>query len=234
MRQFTRVLYFLILSAIAAALLLMVGYVGSNEPESVGWQDRTTAGAVFIVCSILCVSMTLRPSWLHLRTRHKGNQLRGREAGTGSRHFVGHHPDCDCFRSHRIALNGVQYCSGCFGLMLGSIAAICLMAIYVLLARGSLSNVSSALVLFGLCALLATFAVSLVRPRKPLLTAIANAMMVPGLSMVTVGILEMTGSLLAALLVILFSFLWADTRIQISQWMHQNTCRECQNECKMY
>ncbi|UCE45331.1 MAG: hypothetical protein JSU93_00025 [Methanobacteriota archaeon] len=107
-------------------------------------------------------------------------------------------------------------------------------AIYVLLAQGSLSKVAPALVFLGFCALLATFLVSLVRARRPLLTIAANAMMVPGLFLLTAGILEMTGSFFAALLVILFSFLWADTRIQISQWRHQMTCRECQNECKMY
>jgi hypothetical protein len=70
--------------------------------------------------------------------------------------------------------------------------------------------------------------------RRPVLHLFANSFMIAGFFLLVVGMMEATGSGFSGLLAISFSFLWIDTRIQLSHWRHSLACDECPGACKMY
>lgn len=234
MKPSARVFYFLILSAIAACLLLTVAHFAHSQRGHVEESERLAVGGIFIAGCALCISTAIYPNWLRQSWRH----LVRKHAETGQemlvRRYVAHHPDCDSFQSHRIAFGGIEFCSGCFGLMIGSAVSMAMMTVYLFL-KPSFTDVRSSLAIaVGLSILSFIYLVSLLQRRGPLVNTAANTCMVPGLFLLTIGMLEITGNLYAGLLAVLFSFLWVDTRIQISQWRHSMTCKLCPSLCKAY
>ena len=229
-----RALYFLLLSAAAACLLLTVAYLAYSERGFVEEHERLVVGGMFIASCALCISMTIRPNWL----RRSWRFVVQRQAETGQelpvREYVAHHPDCDVFQSHRIAVGGTEFCSGCLGLMIGSAISVVAMTLYLFLKPGISDVVLSLAIAFGLSVLFLTFTVGMKHDRGSLLNTAVNVCMILGLCSLTIGMLEITGNLYAGLLSILFSYLWIDTRIQISQWRHSVACSSCHCPCKSY
>jgi len=70
--------------------------------------------------------------------------------------------------------------------------------------------------------------------RRPVLHVFANGFMIFGFLLLLVGTMEATGNGISGLLVVSFSFLWMDTRIQLSKWRHSLACEECPESCKVY
>ena len=70
--------------------------------------------------------------------------------------------------------------------------------------------------------------------RRAVLHVIANSFMIVGFFLLVVGMMGATGNDVSGLLAVSFSFLWIDTRIQLSNWRHSIVCDECPKSCKMY
>ena len=234
MKPSPRVIYFLILSAAAACLLLTVAYLAYSERGLVEEHERLVVGGLFIASCALCISMATRPNWVRRYWRPMVRQRAETEQEMLAREYVAHHPDCDVFQSHRIVVSGIEFCSGCLGLMIGSVISIVIVTIYLSLKPNIADAALSLAIAIGLSALFLTLSISLKQKRGSLLNTAVNICMIPGLCLLTIGMLEITGNLYAGLLSILFSFLWIDTRIQISQWRHSVACSLCHSPCKAY
>ncbi len=62
----------------------------------------------------------------------------------------------------------------------------------------------------------------------------SNALLIVGFFLVVIGALELSGSAIVGFLGVFVSFLFLDTRIQLSRWRHVKTCRDCRQACKVY
>jgi len=61
-----------------------------------------------------------------------------------------------------------------------------------------------------------------------------NAAFVLGLVAVIIGTTELSASVYVGFLAVLFSFLWLDARIRVSELTHARICAECPRDCKAY
>jgi hypothetical protein len=62
----------------------------------------------------------------------------------------------------------------------------------------------------------------------------SNVLLVIGLFLVVSGIFGIAKSPLIGAIAVLISFLWLDTRVQLSFWNHTKICRDCRKTCKAY
>jgi len=93
---------------------------------------------------------------------------------------------------------------------------------------------SAAFIVAGLGAVSMAFVEATLGRRRPVLHLFVNSIMIVGFFLLVTGMLVATGNGAAGLLVVSFSFLWIDTRIQLSRWRHSLVCDECPEGCKMY
>jgi len=228
-----RVFYFVMLSIIAAALLLVVFVISPRQDHSINSSDKLLPAAAFIASCLLCISLAVHPNWARRLVSRSSPDRDGRSPNANARKFRGHHPDCAMFESHRISWSGRELCSGCVGLMSGATVSILLMMIYVVSDWAVPGVLSMAFIVFGLGAVSAAFAEAAIGRRRRLLHLVVNSTMIVGFFMLVVGMLEATGSGVSGLLVVSFSFLWIDTRIQLSHWRHSLVCDGCPESCKM-
>jgi hypothetical protein len=63
---------------------------------------------------------------------------------------------------------------------------------------------------------------------------VANVLLVLGFFLVTIGVLDATGTLAYGLVAIIVCYLWLDTRIQLSDYRHAGTCYSCGRGCGYY
>jgi hypothetical protein len=221
------------LSIIAAALLLVVFVVSSRQDHSIDSSDKLLPAAAFIASCLLCISFAVRPNWATKLVSRSSPDRDGRSSNANARRLRGHHPDCVRFKSHRISWGGREFCSGCVGLMSGATVSILLMIIYVISDWAVPAVLSRAFIALGLGAVSIAFAEAAIGRRRPLPHLIVNSTMIVGFFMLVAAMLEATGSGVFGLLVVSFSFLWIDTRIQLSHWRHSIVCDGCPESCKM-
>lgn len=92
--------------------------------------------------------------------------------------------------------------------------------------------------MFLLCTgmfLVAVNLVDLMLPsRNPTVHTILNALLVIAFLSVVIGMLAITGALVYGFFAVIISFLWLDTRVQLSNWRHTSICRNCDRSCKAY
>ncbi len=229
-----RVLYFVLLSVTAAALLLVVLVISSGQDHSSDISGKPFPEAAFIASCLLCISLAVYPNWARKLVSRSPPDRDGRSSDANARKFSGHHPDCDGFKSHRISWGGREFCSGCMGLMSGAIVSILLMMVYAVSDWAVPTVLSMAFMAFGFGAVSIAFAETAVGRRRPLLHLFVNSAMIVGFFLLVIGALEATGNGVFGLLVVSFSFLWIDTRIQLSQWRHSLVCDGCHGDCKAY
>ena len=70
--------------------------------------------------------------------------------------------------------------------------------------------------------------------RTPAGHVTGNVLLVIGFFLVVAGVFGTTKSPLIGAFAVLISFLWLDTRVQLSNWHHAMICRDCKNTCKAY
>jgi predicted membrane protein len=118
--------------------------------------------------------------------------------------------------------------------MIGSVLAIVLMLAYIGAFQGSLKGSAQLLVAIGSVAIILTYLEVASQRRIVALHIAMSAALIVGFLLVTVGILEATGSPVVGLLGVLFGFLWMNTRISLSNWRHALLCGKCPEACKSY
>ena len=146
----------------------------------------------------------------------------------------GHHPDCDQFQNHTIRIDNKTLCAGCLGLSIGAILSIFLMILYIVI-RGELSFTTFYFFMFlGLIIISLVYIEIMLPIRYTIIHVISNVFLVISFLLIVVCIFEITGNKIYGAVSILLSFLWLDTRIQLSNWRHTLICKNCDENCKMY
>lgn len=234
MTRRTRVLYFVLLSAVAAALLLTVFSVSRSQENSVDFAGKALVGIAFIASCLLGMSMAIHPNWAKKilgQSLRSGAEEHPRAQG---REYRGHHPDCAGFQGHRLSVGGRDFCAGCLGILFGAAISVVLMMFYLAsdpdIARGN----QSILLAFGFGTISIAYVEAALEGRNPVVHLVVNSLMVVGLFLLVAGMLEATETAVFGLLAVMFSFLWMDTRIELSMWRHSLLCAKCPESCKMY
>jgi hypothetical protein len=70
--------------------------------------------------------------------------------------------------------------------------------------------------------------------RHAVVHIISNIFLVLSFFLVTISIFETTGNKVYGILSVIISFLFLDTRIQLSNWQHARICESCSETCKMH
>lgn len=221
-------------SIIGAILIVVVSWWGSPGSSSTGIQDRLIVGGAFIASSVYGLALAIRPGW---NSRPKGEPLpitpvATRESHTRSRR--GHHPDCGRFSDHVIRWRGRVLCAGCTGLAVGSATSILIMSLFIIISPQFPASVWQWFLVLGLAMVGAKYLEPMVLRSTASVRLAFNALLVVGLLFVVLGAFQLTGNAIFGLLAIVLSFLFLDTRVQLSAIRHSKTCTGCVEDCKAY
>jgi hypothetical protein len=226
------VFYYLSLSISAALIIILFTIFSQLKLNSVIWNDKLFLSSFIIIGCLFGITLGFYPGWLKKYSRNgkevkvvKKNIKRKRE---------GHHPDCDKFQNHTILINNKKFCTGCLGLSLGCITSILLVIFYLIFDIIWSSIVVYFFVFIGLIMIFLSFIETMLPRKNGIIHIILNLFLVLGFLLVTISIFEITGNIIYGFIGIIFSVLWLDTRIQLSNWRHSLICLKCIEKCKMY
>jgi len=234
LNQRRTVAYYLGLSAVAAVLLIIVSLIDDQENNPITADGKLLIGAIFIASCIFGITFAIFPNWFKQVARHQYLNTKIQSSQENERKFLGHHPDCEVFRNHRIEINNNYLCAGCFGLFLGALISIILMIVYIGVVQDLTSGIAFGFIVVGYATISLAYLEIMLTRRKVVLHIVSNASIMIAFLLIVIGMLEVTGNEIAGLLSIFFSFLWIDTRIRISKWSHSIDCANCSEICKIY
>ena len=195
--------------------------------------DKIVIASMFIVLCLLGISFSLRPNWLKMM-KVKNNRTDSNTSHEPKRYFLGHHPDCSFFDTHRIGYAKKTWCAGCVGLFIGCLVSMILMILYVIISYQQPSTFSRLLFFLGLFLITLVYAELFLGSCSAPIHTIFNSLFIIGFFCVTIGIIELSGNGIYGFFTILICILWLETRIQLSGWRHSRLCNECSESCKMY
>ena len=131
MKQNKNVFYYIVLSIIAAVLLLALAIFVPSETITI--YDKLFVGGAFIGSCIFGISLAKNPGWLRRFTKHVKKSSNNKQSKKVEMGYKGHHPDCGTFQSHTIVTKNKTYCAGCLGLTIGSLISIISIILYIFL-----------------------------------------------------------------------------------------------------
>jgi len=224
---------YLLLSFLAGLFLIILVIVHSSSSVPVSSVDKIGITIFFIACCIVGISFALRPNWRKHWLRKKGQTLKNKP-DTLARKYKGHHPDCDKFQDHTILFQQTTWCTGCLGLSIGSICAILFMLMYGLSSYQQPVLVSKLIILLGLATIGLVYLESINTKQQKIIHLFSNAMLIVSFFLITMGLVELTGTIVYGLFSLLLCVLWLETRIQLSKRQHERICKLCTASCKIY
>ena len=234
MKQTKNILYYLILSIVAALLLVVLTFFSSSNISAIKIHDKLIVGVAFISSCVFGISLVRYPGWLKRVARHDDQDSGKKQTQKTTVKYRGHHPNCGKFQSHTITTKNKTYCAGCLGLAIGSLISIALMIIHILFSGRYPSDLFYFLIFLGFIIISVTYIEIVLPLRYAVVHVVSNIFLVIGFLLVTISITEITGDQIYGLICVLLSFLWLDTRIQLSNGQHERICRNCTESCKMY
>jgi hypothetical protein len=214
--------------------LLFVVIFNDSSEKSIGLIDRIFVGIPFILSCLIGITLAFYPGSIRRIIKNRMKKTTKTNAKKTTRKRIGHHPDCDCFKNHRIRVNGKTYCSGCLGISIGCLISIILMVFYILNYFNLSTGIVFYLVILGFFIIGFVFIEIILNNRYTTFHIITNSLLIIGFLIIVIGIVESTGNKNYGIISIIFSVLWLDTRIQLSQLNHKKICRSCNSSCKMY
>jgi len=223
---------YLILSSIGAVFVLVIAL--RSEASTVEFADRIVVGGAFVASCVLGISLALRPGWIRRSSKVRSHAVIEDEQEPTERKMVGHHPDCTAFKDHVVQIGGRELCSGCTGLAIGSVTGMLLAVLYVAVPMETTQGILVALMFLGMVLIAFSYldiAFSFGNARTHLAV---NFLLVIGFYSVVISVHQLSGSIAFSLVSIIISFLWLDTRIQLSSWRHAETCKKCGEMCRIY
>jgi hypothetical protein len=119
-------------------------------------------------------------------------------------------------------------------LAVGSIASILLMSVLIAISPQFPAGVWQVFLVSGLAMVGAKYLEPVVFQGDASVRFVFNALLVLGLLFVVIGAFQLTGNVIFGLLAIVLSFLFLDTRVQLSTIRHSQTCTSCRENCKAY
>jgi uncharacterized membrane protein len=225
---------YLILSVIGADFILLIAWLGYSESPSISIDEKLVVGGALIVSFLFGISLALRPGWTRRSPKVRGHAYISEENGKDTRRMIGHHPDCEEFKDHVMEFMGRKVCSGCTGLALGSIVAIFLTIAYVALQIKEEAWVLWIILILGMGLIALSFADIILSVGESMLHNRINTFLAIGFFLVVASVHQLTGRVAFGLIAIIISFLWLDTRIQLSSKRHRDICAACDRSCKAY
>ena len=234
MKQKNHILYYIILSALSAFLILVITFFSSSNVNTIEIHDKLLVGAVFITSCIFGITLVKYPGWLRRKTGHRYHDSVKKQTQKITVKYKGHHPDCGRFCSHTVITKNKTYCAGCLGLAIGSTISIILVIIYISITLRQNLNLFYFLMFLGFIIIVFTYVEIMLPIRYAIIHVASNIFFVIGFLLITIGIIETTGNKIYGMISILLSFLWLDSRIQLSNWQHTKICQSCNKNCKIY
>lgn len=235
MKQKTNVIYYLILSITAAILLLTLAFFNSSNTTSVDIYDKLFVGGVFITICLFGISLAIYPGWFKRFTKQEKHSPNKKQTQKTTRKRKGHHPDCDQFQNHTIRIDdNKMLCAGCLGLSIGAILSIFLMILYIVIGNELSFTTLYFFMFLGLIIIGLVYVEIMIPIENIIIHVLSNVFLVISFLLIVICIFETTGNKIYGAVSILLSFLWLDTRIQLSNWRHTLICKNCDENCKMY
>lgn len=226
-------MYYLIFSLISIILLSIIMLFSSKIENTSLFVDQLILSLLFISCCIFGLSCAFYPRW-YKKLLFSTSQKKKHKKKSNKLKRKGHHPDCMQFKNHRIKVKNTFYCTGCFGLSIGLILSMIVMMIY-LLHPIIFSNVDPIyLFILGIIIIFFVFLEMILPQTIPIIHLFLNALFILSFFLIIISLFMKTNTLYLAGIGILFSFLFLDTRIQLSNRKHRNICQVCDESCKMY
>jgi uncharacterized membrane protein len=195
--------------------------------------DKVIIGLFFIFSCLFGFSLAIYPGWIKRRMKTK-SQNNANNKQKNFRNRLGHHPDCSKFNSHTLKTKNKVYCAGCLGLALGCIISIILVIIYIPISFEYSSDLFQYLILFGFIIIGIVYIEILVNNQNIFIHILSNSLLIISFLIIIISITELTRNISFGIICIVLSFLWIDTRIQLSKLHHSIICKKCDNSCKMY
>jgi len=226
-----KLFYYLILSIAAGFLILLLAFFSSPNTNVTTFFDRLLIVGIATIGCLSGVSLAFRPGWYRkpLHRTHSNNTNTKK-----IRNRIGHHPDCNRFRNHTVTINNKKICSGCLGLALGAVIAIILMIGYLFVDIPRSTEIYFLFIISGLVIISFVYIEILLAKRSTIIHIVSNIFLMLSFLLLTIGIFEITGNRMYGIVTVILSFLWLDTRIQLSKWHHTIICQNCEKLCKMY
>ena len=226
---------YLIFSIIGAVLLVTASILSFSKEASITLSDRIFVGGLFILSCILGISLALKPNWIRRLSSKDASVSNGNPMNERiNKRRRGHHPLCSRFQDHTISRNGNTFCAGCLGLAIGCVIAILLMFLFLIIFPYLTLTVFVLSMSIGMIIIAFSYIETVLPHRTAAGHVINNVLLVIGLFLVVAGVFGITKSPIIGAFAILISFLWLDTRVQLSNWNHEKMCRDCKNTCKAY
>ena len=234
MKEKTNCTYYIILSISAEILLLIVGFLNYSSKTSIDLSDKLFIGGLFIGSCLFGISIAQHPGWYKRLIHQQKHNLNNQQINKTTKSRRGHHPDCEPFLYHTIRTQQKIFCAGCFGLSLGSILSISVMVLYIIIENNMSSTLFYLFLFLGIIIIDLIFIETFLSIKNATVHVISNVFLVISFLLICISILEITGNSLYVAISILFSILWLDTRIRLSNWRHILICNNCGENCKMY
>jgi hypothetical protein len=230
LKKITIILCYLILSIFAAVILFSLTYFPKSE--TILLNEKIWIGVLFIGVCIFGITIAIKPGWyrriISYRRIVKSNNIKKPKI-----RYSGHHPDCIIFRNHKINIGEKTFCAGCLGLSLGSLISIIFLSAYFLVSLQT-SDIFLYFIPIGFIIIGLNYLEILYSKRNAGIHVVSNIFLIISFLIITISIFQFTGNVIFGFIGILFSFLWLDTRVQLSSWQHNRICRKCKNSCKVY
>lgn len=220
----------LILAAIAAILLLVIIIIFNNKSSQLPNNERLLIGLLFIMISLAGIYSAYRPGRLK-RLMLKSDDRKYPITTKPTIRLAGHHPVCDQFKNHSFQYKNSEFCTGCFGLTVGSIIAIISICLYLYYSIELTNFFSIILLSAGFTLVLLNYIETLWYHNSIQFHLISNALLIIGFLFIVISSSEITAEASYGLIAIIFSVLWLDVRIHLSQNKHRRICQLCPKDC---
>ena len=234
MNKKNKAVYYLILSLLSIFLLSLLILYDSNRNNITDNSDRYLISLLLIICFIIGLLRTLHPKSYKKVLKYFNKESIKTKTQNSNRRKIGHHPDCEKFQKHRIFVKNKVYCTGCLGLAIGCVISILLIISYLILYVNLNYPIHYYLFFLGVVIVILTFLEILLPFKQKHFHMFINAFFVISFLLITLSILEITNNIIYAMISILISFLWLETRITLSSYNHSAICSRCSETCKMF
>jgi hypothetical protein len=232
--QKKNIFFYLVLSIVGAILISTLAFFDSASDNLIGIQDKLFIVILSIPACIFGISIAFFPRWYKKKLNGKNEGIKKENPQKKEREKKGHHPNCDQFQSHTVKIKNKTYCSGCLGLAIGSIITIFLLIFYIFIEIPKNLTILYLFILLGIFIICIVYIEIIFLKRKKIFHVLANIFLMVSFFLIVVGIFEITGNKIYGLITIILSFLWLDTRIQLSKWQHSSICNKCVELCKNF
>ena len=202
----------------------MASVFGYSNQNVIHMSTKLVVGGAFIISCMLGIYAAVKPDWYPKGGDGQQSQIK----------MIGHHPDCEEFNNHVIKIKNTILCPGCYGLAFGSVISILLMSCYIVFPIEIQQIHLYVLVILGMFLIVLNYVEITIPARIAYFHLISNIFLVISFFLIILGILHLTGNMIYGLLAVLISYLWLDTRVQLSVWRHSQVCQNCNESCKVY